>query len=52
MKPLTITMSFKKSTKNSHQFEAEGVIPTLYIKKSAFPEGVTPTSVIITVKEV
>lgn len=51
MKPLTIELLFKKETKNSYQFEADGPVSTLYVKKSAFPEGTVPTGVIITVKE-
>lgn len=51
MKALTVQLTFKKETKNSFQFEAEGAIQTLYIKKSAFPTTTPPPIIVITVKE-
>lgn len=52
-KPISVTLPFKKETKNSWQFQAEGdqhLIPTLYVKKSAFDSDTPPASITLTVK--
>lgn len=41
MKPITIEMTYEKSTKNTHVYThvKDSPIPTLYIKKSAFNDS-------------
>ena len=47
---MTVEMTYKKSTKNTYVFVAEGTaIPTLYIQKSEFDEQPKTISVEVTV---
>lgn len=56
-KAVTVTLPFKKETKNMLQFQAENdakksvAVPTLYITKESFPGGI-PDSIKITVEAV
>ena len=46
---MQIEMTYKKSTKNTYVFVAEGTeVPTLYIQKSAFAEQ--PAKILVTVE--
>ena len=49
----TITMNFKKSTKNTHVYEdntSNAPVPTLYVKREALTSPV-PTRLKITIEE-
>jgi len=48
---MDIDLTFRKSTKNTYVYsdDAEDApIPSVYIKKSAFPEGEAPVSITLT----
>ena len=45
---MEITMTYAKSTKNKHVYEASGqAVPSVYIEKSAF-SGAPPTQITLT----
>lgn len=51
---ITINFSFERATKNTYRFHEESdnpIIGTLYVKKSAFPNG-QPSKLLITATEV
>lgn len=49
---VTVTLALNRETKNTYRFDApeeDAAIPSLYVRKGAFPNG-APESVTITVK--
>lgn len=49
---VTVTLTKNRETKNTYRFDdpnEDSVIPSLYVKKSAFPNG-QPDSITVTVK--
>lgn len=49
---VTVTLTKNRETKNTFRFDdpnEDSLIPSLYVKKSAFPNG-APESVTVTVK--
>lgn len=53
MVDIEVGMELAKETKGTYVFSAnnaEAAIPTLYVKKAAFPKG-APTEIIVTVAE-
>lgn len=48
---VTVTLALNRETKNTYRFDdpaEDSVLPSLYVKKSAFPKG-APESVTVTV---
>ena len=51
MKPIKIEMTFKKSTKGTHVYEApDSNVPSIYIRKDAFPVSV-PEHIFLTIED-
>lgn len=52
MKPITIEMKYKKSTKGTHVYEAEDkalAVTSIYIKRGSFSSPDNPKSVTVTI---
>lgn len=50
---MKITMTLVKSTKNTHVFKADddAVVPTLYVKKTAFKGQLAPEFITVEITE-
>ena len=54
MKKIAIGMTYTKDTPGTHVYNAgdkTAVVPTIYIKKAAMPDG-APATIMVTIEEV